>query len=296
MSNSTYSKRNVPNIWGMAGVFPGTLGVYNEGDVFANKLRFVAERGFHEASIPVEALSNPKRRKVVDNLRTGFGIGFQVGLHPDLDADPDTQSKSLNQQADQIVAAPEGLDIQVVPVVVPGGRHRFQRDMPLDQQLDRLERLLTPVAARLAEAGIKPTIENHGDYYVSDLVELCHRVPGLFLMLDTGNCFLIGERPDLIPDEAYPLIYNTHFKDHDVAPSAKDLNFQLVGATLGEGQVGLESMYKKLLDLHPDPASVHLTIEWVPDPEKDAIDCLNTSLSFLERLSGGTFTPTPFSL
>ncbi|MFW5789599.1 MAG: hypothetical protein ACOCW3_06650, partial [Spirochaetota bacterium] len=47
----------------------------------------------------------------------------------------------------------------------------------------------------LAEIGLPLAWENHRDYYVSDVVELCRRVPNMGLFLDTGNTYLIGERP-----------------------------------------------------------------------------------------------------
>jgi len=112
---------------------------------------------------------------------------------------------------------------------------------------------------------------------------------GLEIMLDTGNCFLIGERPDLIPDEAFPLVKATHWKDHYVRPNARTLMFEIAGATLGEGHVGLEAIYERLLRLHPDPSSVLLMIEWVPDPNKNALVCLEDSKKHLAKLSRGRF-------
>jgi sugar phosphate isomerase/epimerase len=287
--NSTQS--SLPTWWGFAGVFPGALGVYNQGDVFTNKLTWVAERGFHGGHVGPESLSNPDHRALMDALTASHQQAWFVGFHPDLTQPVAEVQTHLRTQADEMIAARHSLDLPIASVVVPGGLHRFMRDFPLADQLNRLELLLTPLVEHLSAEGITVAIENHGDYYISDLVELCGRVPGLTIQLDTGNCFLTGERPDLIPDEAYPLVSCTHFKDHFVFPSAKDLNFNLTGATLGEGHVELEKMFNKLIDLHDDPASIRLATEWVPDPGKSVQACFNASAKFLQRLSGGQYTP-----
>lgn len=285
------SSKSCPTWWGFAGVFPGALGVYNDGDLFTNKLQWVADRGFHGGHVAVESLANPDHRAVLDHLAASHRQAWFVGFHPAVTGPEQEVADTLARHANDMIAARKGLDLPIASVVIPGGAHRFMRDLPLADQLDRVTRLLTPLVDRLGAEGVTVAIENHADYYVSDLVDLCGRVPGLTLMLDTGNCFLIGERPDLIPDAAYPLVSCTHFKDHWVRPDLKSLSFQLTGATLGEGYVGLEAIYHKLLSLHPDPASIRLTTEWVPDPEKDPLDCFNASARFLERLSNGHFTP-----
>ena len=66
------------------------------------------------------------------------------------------------------------------PIVTTGagGPNRFTRTPPLDEQLDILAERLAPVARGCRELGLPFGIENHGDYYVSDLVSLCRRVPG----------------------------------------------------------------------------------------------------------------------
>ncbi|MGF1450668.1 MAG: sugar phosphate isomerase/epimerase family protein [Opitutales bacterium] len=293
-TSATPSSAKLPRRWGMAGVFHGALGVYNEGDPWRNKLAFIAKRGFHEAGCNIGDLEEPERRAFLEQLHERYGLGYFVHYKPDVRKDAAEERDRLLAEAKMHIAARSTLALPIAQVVVPGALSRFQRDLPLAEQLDRLATVLEPFVAELGGAGLTVAIENHADYYVSDLVGLCKRVPGLTILLDTGNCFLVGERPDLIPDAAYPLVSCTHFKDHFVQPVPKELHFQLRGATLGAGDVGLEAMYRRLLALHPDPASVHLMIEWVPDPGKDAVVCFNESLAFLQRISGGNFTPQPF--
>jgi sugar phosphate isomerase/epimerase len=277
----------------MAGVFPGNFELW-KGNTFENKYNFVAARGFNGSHISFDVLAHAEKRKFIEDLQEHQQQAQFVGFHPQLREEVNTVQTDLSVKADKLLEArKEGLDLPVAVVVIPGGLNRFTRDFPLAKQLQFLVQVLTPMVDCLKSAGVEVAIENHGDYYISDLVELCGNVPGLSIMLDTGNCFLIGERPDLIPDEAYPLISCTHFKDHWVSPNQSDITFNCTGATLGEGHVELEALYQKMLKLHPDPASIRLMIEWVPDPEKSAIQCFNQSLKFLERISGGNFVSTP---
>lgn len=281
---------DVPQWWGMAGVFPGDLGVY-EGDAWANKLDFVAERGFHGSGTAVTTLQEPERFEKLSALAKNSAQAFSVHYGIDLRADPESETKRLLDSVKIHISKLSECPLPLALFVVSNPMHRFDRDLSLETQLDRLTGILRPAVEALAEAGIKPVIENHGDYYVSDLVGLCQRIPGLQILLDTGNCFLIGERLDLIPESAYPLIGATHLKDHWVYPVAKGLTFQLKGATLGQGHAGLTAFYHKLIALHPDPRSIHIMIEWVPDPDKAVIECFNQSLKYLADLSAGTFTP-----
>ena len=286
----------VPQWWGMAGVFPGELGVYNEGDVWLNKLNFVADRGFHGAGIGAAALLDDAKVRVLADLCQNKGQSYFVHMGVDLRADSNTEAARLLELSKKHIEMRQTLDLPLVQVARQGGWHRFSPDFPLEDQMTALANALGPMVDYLVSQGVPVAIENHGDYYMSDLVELCGRVPGLTLMFDTGNCFLIGERPDLIPDEAYPLISCTHFKDHHVAPHpGQPLHFQLSGATLGEGAVGLDAIYEKMLRLHPDPASIRLMIEWVPDTDKCAVQCLNDSMDYLAKLSCGNFKPNHFT-
>lgn len=284
----TPDERERPAWWGMAGVFPGALGVY-EGDPWRNKLDFVADRGFHGSGVAAGDLDCPRRREELGVLAEERGQQFFVHHALDPGADPAEYGERLRENALRQIACGREIPLPVAQFVVKVGWHRFRRDLPLAEQLERLALLLKPAVGALAENGVTPVIENHGDYHVSDLVGLCGAVPGLKLLLDTGNCFLIGERPDQIPDDAFPLVAATHFKDHHAFPDHRSLAFRLTGATLGAGDVGLDRLFGKLLHLHPEPAAVRMMVEWVPDPDKDAIDCLNASLDYLSRLSGGAF-------
>ncbi|MBK1880475.1 sugar phosphate isomerase/epimerase family protein [Pelagicoccus mobilis] len=287
MSNSERYEE-VPSFWGMAGVFPGDLGVY-DGDAWANKLRFVAENGFHGGAIAVQDLEDGTRFEFLQQLAKEFGQTQGVHDRIDYEESVDEARRRLGNNLDLLLAARENVPFAFYSFILKSGQHRFDRSVSLKEQLSLLSEQLRPVCERCIAEGLPAVIENHGDYYVSDLVELCAMTPGLEIMLDTGNCYLLGERPDQIPDEAFPLVKATHWKDHWVQPNPAALTFDLTGASLGEGHVGLEEIYQKLLRLHPDPSSIRMMIEWVPDPDKPALECLEQSKRHLEKLSQGAY-------
>jgi sugar phosphate isomerase/epimerase len=278
----------LPTYWGMAGVFPGELELWR-GDEWANQHRFVAQQGFSGGGIGVSDLADNAHRAILRDLARSHGQRYCVHVGLDYRDPVEVTHARLAAELATLLRFREEVPVAFVAIVVTGGGHRFDRAVPLERQLEILSAGLKLLVAGCRQAGIPVAIENHGDYYVSDLVTLCLQTPGLEIMVDTGNCFLIGERPDLIPDEAFPLVRATHWKDHFVKPNPAILHFELTGATLGGGHVGLEQIFERLIALHPDPAGIRMMIEWVPDPDRDPRECLVDSKRHLEKISGGIF-------
>jgi len=287
MSNPDQS--TIPTYWGMAGVFPGELELWR-GDQWANQHRFVAEQGFSGGGIGVGDLADDARRAILRDLALSHGQSYCVHMVSDYRDPIEVTHARLAAELATLLQFRDEVPVAFVAIIVTGGGHRFDRVVPLERQLETLSAGLAPLVAGCGEAGIPVAIENHGDYYVSDLVALCQLTPGLEIMLDTGNCFLIGERPDLIPDEAFPLVRATHWKDHFVKPNPATLHFELTGATLGAGHVGLERIFQRICALHPNPEGIRMMIEWVPDPDRDPRECLADSKRHLEKISGGVFS------
>ena len=289
----TIKKTNViPKYWGMAGVFPGELELWR-GDEWANRVRFVADQGFSGGAVSVSDLENADRRALLRQLAETRGQSQTVHLLIDYLEPIEAARARLMAQANVILKNRAEVPIICLDLVVWGGENRFanrfDREFSLERQFEILSTLLAPLVAHCRAAGLPVVIENHGDYYVSDLVTLCRATPGLEILFDTGNCFLVGERPDLVPAEAFPLIRATHWKDHWVKPNLHTLHFELTGATLGAGHAGLDSIFDRLCALHPDPASVIMQIEWVPDPARNVLECFADSKRHLEKISGGMF-------
>lgn len=277
-----------PRLWGYAGVYPGEFGIY-QGDVLLNRLRFQVEHGFSGTGIGLGELQDPERTAEV--CRFIRDNDLKMSLHPSVQVmNPDRAQ--VRAQVEEALGRISVLkeEANLVLVTLGAGRvHRFLRDPGFGQQMEWLREGLTPLAAGCAELGLPIGIENHGDYYISDLVELCRSVPHLGIFLDTGNCFLAGERPIEACAEAVPYVVGTHFKDHLVAPNPRELKFEIRGATFGEGDVGLETIYRDLVARHPNPEEIYMQFELVPDRSIHPLESLRLSKRFVERISGFPF-------
>jgi sugar phosphate isomerase/epimerase len=156
--------------------------------------------------------------------------------------------------------------------------------------MDCLALLMPEVVERLGERGLPLAIENHGDYYVSDLVSLIERVPGLKIFLDTGNTFLIGEKPLPAFLEAAPYVVGGHFKDHVVGPVASDgpLRFTIGASVIGEGHVPLRECFDIIQEHTPNPESVAMLIELIPPSFEgnDNVVAFEKSVDFVKSLEG----------
>jgi sugar phosphate isomerase/epimerase len=275
-------------IWGYAGVFPGEFNLW-QGDATMNKLQFMVDHRFRSTGMHQKELTDPARRDQVvrfvqdHDLRITLHLSAGVPGHffgPDTDA--------IRRGLDECVAGIAELGPQLnTPIVTfgVGPYHRFMAEPSLEWQMDRLAEVLPAPAAALAELGMPLGIENHGDYYVSDIVELCGRVEHLGIFLDTGNCCLVGEKPVPAAREAAPLTIGTHFKDHILAPKLKDgLALDIGGAALGAGHVGLVEIYAVLLAKAPQPEKLVMQWELIPPKGEDPWQVLEQSWRFIESL------------
>lgn len=166
-----------------------------------------------------------------------------------------------------------------------GPGHRFDGTLPVEDQLEKLAKGFAPVARACHELGVPLGIENHGDYYCSDLVQLCDTVPHMYIFLDTGNTYLIGEKPLPAFEEAAPYVIGTHFKDHFVEPVAEGLHFDIHGAALGDGHVPLRECYKLVQEYAPFPDQLVMELEMICPKESMAPpECLERSLAFVRSL------------
>ena len=271
-------------LWGFAGVWPGQFGVW-KGDVLMNMLNFVADHGFRSTGIGLDAMKEPARRDQIAafvaehdlRLCVHFGAKF-------FDDAPD----ALRRHVDEFLADLERYgDLLRAPIVVTGAGavHRFMARPSLAEQMDRLAEVLAPLALGCHQQGRPLGIENHGDYYCTDLVALCQRVPHLGIFLDTGNTYLIGEQSLPACRAAAPYTIGTHFKDHLVHPDPKELKFVVRGAALGSGHVGLREVYGYLKQYAPDPDNLAMLWELVPPADMDPFAALEQSWQFVRTLA-----------
>jgi sugar phosphate isomerase/epimerase len=283
-TDEIHLERSTPQeeaIWGYAGVYPGEFNIW-QGDKMMNTLRFLADHGFESGHMGLGEMDDPARCDEIAQFIADHGMQMTVGVHMDwFGADEET----LKKQADEFL---EKLrlygDLLRTPIVTTGaGRiHRFMDSPSLDEQLHRLSVAFAPIAEGCQEMGRPFGIENHGDYYIEDLVRLCKNTPHLGIFFDTGNAYLIGEKSIPACIEAAPYTIGTHFKDHYVHPDPGELKFVIEGAPIGSGHVGMAEMYRILLDNAPGD----LVMQWemVPPKNMDGFECLEESWNFVRNL------------
>jgi len=282
------SEHKKPMSWGYAGVFPGEFRIW-DGDALFNKLQFMVDHGFASTGISLAAVEDDDLRgRVADFVQTHqLNLTPHVAL-PYFDAPMTECWKRVEIASRQLADWKESLNLSLV-VICAGKIHRYQRDPDLKEQIRLLSRALTPLAEACHDLGIPIGIENHADYWISDLVEVCDQTPHLGIFLDTGNCCIVGEKPIPAAREAARLVVGTHFKDHIVYPSPQGgLSFEIKGATFGEGDVGLHEIYEILRTEHPAPETIQMQFELVPDPA-DPWASLERSKRFVEELDGYAF-------
>jgi sugar phosphate isomerase/epimerase len=123
---------------------------------------------------------------------------------------------------------------------------------------------------------------------VSDIVKLCQTTPHFYLFLDTGNTYLLGEKPLSAFYEAAPYTIGTHFKDQRVrpVPNASPLHFEVGNSDLGGGDVPLRECWEILRKYSPAPDHLTMMFEMFPPPGMEIMDCLHNSINFVKSFEG----------
>ena len=278
-------------LWGYALVWAGQF-MKRDPDPLMAKLKFLKDMGLSSTHVSLKELDemgDAKREQVGQYLRDN-DLHLMPGLYPRW-ADPDADA--VRRRVEEQVAKLE----RYIPLCRPpnmlhtgvGATHRFDRETPVQVVLDRMARTMPEAARWAASKGLPLGIENHGDYYVSDLVEAIRRVPGLGLFLDTGNTYLIGETPLPAFELAAPHVIGTHFKDHRVRPrpDTSPLTFEIGPATLGDGDVPLRECFAVLKARCPRFATLNMMIELIPPSFKgdDPVESVEQSVRFVKSLS-----------
>lgn len=288
MESGTGTVVQGPRLWGYAGVYPGEFRLW-DGDEFRNRYRFLASHGFKVTGLELSVVRDAEKRVFLrDYVREQ---GFRHNVHFGCEyfrEKPEVLLAEVEHFLRELAPVREELGVVLVTTTV-GPYHRFMRDPSLAYQMERLRLVLTPLAAGLAEWGVRLGIENHCDYHLTDLVALCDEVPGLGIFWDTGNGLITGEKPLDVSRKVAPYVVGTHFKDFYCVPEENELKLVVRGASLGDGDVGLESIYRDLLAYHPRPEELVMEIELIPDAGLDPWDSLERSKRFVEKLSGHAF-------
>lgn len=234
-----------------------------------------------------QGMDQARRERLTEFIQTN-GLGVTLGIYCDYFGDRVAAREDLARQTDAFLELAPQVNALIGHTGV-ASTHRFAADPNLNTQMEALADLLPPVARQLEASGRPLAIENHGDYYVSDLVELCGKVPGLRIFLDTGNTFLVGEKPIPAFREAAPLVVGGHFKDHVVRPNPSPLQFEIGAATLGTGHVPLRECFAILKEHTPNFEKTAMQIELIPPSfaGEDNIRSFEESVAFVMGLEAG---------
>lgn len=274
--------------WGYALVWPGSF-LARDPDPLIARLKFLAHYGLQSTGVGLGELA---RRSEAGLERIGALVaehGLALSLIPGLpwfDRDPDAVRRAADAALEQIERLRGLVRCPLVHTGVGGHYHRFLREPGLAWQMERLAQTLPALSQGCRDMGLPFGIENHGDYYVADLVELCRQVPHLGIFLDTGNTYLIGEAPLPAFELAAPYVVGTHFKDHRVrpCPDARPLHFEVGPSVIGEGDVPLRACYRLLRQRAPDPDRLVMQIELIPPDGMDPLEAFERSLAFVRGL------------
>lgn len=273
-------------IWGYAGPWFHEF-TAGDGSLMA-KLRWLLANGLRATHVSLSAVAQMSEadRAALAHYLADNDLHLVPVVSFDFLADRPEDVKKHTEEA--IRALQEYAALLRAPIVTTlvGRYHRFMRQPSLQEQMARIPSVLAPIAEACQELGTPLGIENHGDYYCTDLVELCKRTPFLRIFLDTGNTYLIGEQSLPAIRTAAPYVIGTHFKDHHVWPekSTYPLRFEIAGAVLGEGDVGLAEAYKILAENAPDPANLVMLLEMIPPRPMGAVECFQRTMAFVHSL------------
>lgn len=116
---------------------------------------------------------------------------------------------------------------------------------------DRLSQF-NPIALN---EGVILAIENHQDFRSEELVSYCnHYRQTVFVTLDTGNTFPVGEAPMDFVRNVAPYVRHVHLKDYRA--QFTDEGLRLVRCAIGEGAVPIKDMMEVLGRHHTKMSAV----------------------------------------
>lgn len=210
-------------------------------------------------------------------------VSLGIGVNP-FGEDPDAAKRATDRTLEALEILPPMFR---TPICISGvGPHNsFTRKPSVAKQIERFSQALAPIAMAAYRAGCPLGLHNAA-HYCSDLAELCRRTPHLGILFDTGNPFLVGERPARAAVAAAPYTLGTHFKDHYVAPNkqARPLCVDVRGAILGEGDAGLREIYGILRENTPGFEGLTMLMEIDPVEGLTQREALAKCLGFVRGL------------
>ncbi len=219
---------------------------------------------------------------------------FNLLEENDMYVAPHCSFDNLTGSQDEIDKQIEKVQIQIVkylkllrtPIVTAtcGKSHRYDRVLPFPKKVEKFSYFFKPLAGACKEQGVLLALENHADYYCSEIVEIIKATPELYFLLDTGNALHIGEDPVKAAEDAAPYTVGTHFKDHYMVKETPPLHYEIRGSALGDGDAELEECYRIIKENSPFKNRLIHFIELFKPDDMTVMECWNKSLNFIDDL------------
>ena len=279
-------------IWGLALAWYGDYTKGGNADPYLAKMDFLDRYGMKAFIAGVEEIDGlgDARREAL------FAALADRDMHCILHSSIDHMDWETGEQDHEIEKQLRLLDRYIVPcrssivTTCAGDSNRYDRKMPWEEKVERFSRIMKPVARLCWDKGSPFGIENHADYFVTDLLEILRETPRLYLFLDTANALHIGEQPVRACEDAAPYVIGTHFKDHfmvrgEIAP----LHYEIRGSALGDGDAELRKQYRIIMEKSPFRDKLVMLFElFTPDDGSlTHLECFEKSVGFVRSLQEG---------
>ncbi len=273
-------------IWGYAnGWWPQFLN--RDDDELYAKLKFLLAHDLKETGVSLESIAEmdePERERLGEYLEEN-----DLHLTPSVWFDYlNTGEGEARERAEQIAEDLRtcGALMRAWSVMTKAGAgHRFDRNPPAEEKIERICRSIAPLAEACSELEMPLMIDTQGDFYSIDFVEMCERVSHLYIHCDTANIFWAGER--ILPafKRMAPYIIGTHWRDERITiGNRKPRGVLLHNCVTGQGDVPLRECYDILIEQTPDLDRLVMELEMFGPREMDAGECLQQSLEFIRSL------------
>ena len=202
---------------------------------------------------------NPARMDAVRGLMERYGIEIESGFGDRYIENADRQTTGKFEELCKKVYVPMGIKT----LATASSHHRWRKDPPLEEQLQRMAAALRQLAPVAESYGVTLCIENHADYRTGEVVRIIDMVnsPNVRAKFDTANCFCVLEDPVEAARVIAPFARSTHIKDNSLHPLTNGQMLNIQFNILGEGDVDVPSVVHTLVQYAPDPQNLPWIIE-----------------------------------
>ncbi|HET7560373.1 MAG TPA: sugar phosphate isomerase/epimerase family protein [Limnochordia bacterium] len=245
-----------------------------------------AMRAAHRLGAEVFAVgvADEAQRDALGELNADLGLELVSGWVDRYVENGDAQSTAAFADRLRRLFVPLGIKV----VATHTSHHRWRRDPPLPEALERFAAALARLCPVAADHGVTIAVENHADLRADDLLRVLERVnhPALGIQLDTGNPYAVAEEPVEAAWKLAPYTVATHIKDMTIRPLTDGEWAKVLGCPIGEGDVDLRRIAQILAERAPDPAQLAFTLEIEPPGGSD-LEMAERGVAWVRREAGG---------